>query len=209
MVPTSGARRRNRFSRVHHKCDGSLFASASLLLAAIRQSGSRNVVDLCSGGGGPWLSSAWRAARSNGEWPLTVLLTDKFPSTVLRSRLTKSDDSLRMVSEPVDATAVPSELHGFRTIFASFHHFRDDAAVWLLKDAVSAREGIATAEVTSRTFKALAVILLMPWACLLMTPFMRPFRISRLLLTYLIPLIPFTFCGTAWSPALERALQRN
>jgi hypothetical protein len=163
-----------------------------LLLASIRQSGSRNVVDLCSGGGGPWLSRAWRAARSNREWPLTVFLTDKFPSAVLRSRLDKSDDSLRMVNEPVDATQVPSELSGFRTIFASFHHFSEEAALRLLEDAVSSGEGIATAEVTSRTFKALAVILLMPWACLLMTPFMRPFRVSRLLLTYLVPLIPFT-----------------
>jgi hypothetical protein len=163
-----------------------------LLLGAIRQSGSRSVVDLCSGGGGPWLSPSWRAARSSREWPLTVWLTDKFPSTVLRSRLGKSDDSLRMINEPVDATAVPSELHGFRTIFASFHHFSDEAAMRLLEDAVAAGEGIATAEVTSRTFRALAVILLMPWACLVMIPFMRPFRLSRLLLTYLLPLIPFT-----------------
>ncbi len=187
-----------------------------MLIGAIRQSGCRDVVDLCSGGGGPWLSSAWRAARSNGEWPLTVWLTDKFPSTVLRSRLTESDNSLRMVNEPVDATAVPSKLHGFRTIFASFHHFSDDAAVRLLEDAVSAREGIATAEVTSRTVKALAVIFLMPWACLLMTPFMRPFRISRLLLTYLIPLIPITIlwdgivsCARTRTPAELKQLTKG
>lgn len=163
-----------------------------LLLGAIRESGSRSVVDLCSGGGGPWLSSGWRAARFSREWPLTVWLTDKFPSFVLKSRLNESEDSLRLVDEPVDATAVPPELHGFRTIFASFHHFNDEAAVRLLEDAVSSGEGIGTAEVTSRTFKALAVIFLMPWACLLMTPFVRPFRLSRLLFTYLVPLIPFT-----------------
>jgi hypothetical protein len=163
-----------------------------LLLGAIRESGSRSIVDLCSGGGGPWLSPAWRAARCSSQWPLIVWLTDKFPSTVLRSRLNKSDDSLRMVNDPVDATAVSPGLRGFRTIFASFHHFSDQAAVRLLADAVSSGEGIATAEVTSRTLKALAVICLVPWACLLMTPFIRPFRLSRLLLTYLVPLIPIT-----------------
>jgi len=163
-----------------------------LLLGAIWRSGSRNVVDLCSGGGGPWLSPAWSAARTNGESPLTVWLTDKFPSAALGPRLNKSDNSLRAVSEPVDATAVPSPLHGFRTIFASFHHFSDDAAVRLLQDAVSKGEGIASAEVTSRTLKSLAIVVLVPFACLLMTPFMRPFILSRLLFTYLIPLIPFT-----------------
>ena len=163
-----------------------------LLLAAIWRSGSRNVVDLCSGGGGPWLSPAWSAARTNGDSPMTVWLTDKFPSAALGPRLNKSDNSLRAVSEPVDATAVPSTLNGFRTIFASFHHFSDDAAVRLLQDAVSKGEGIASAEVTSRTLKSLAIVVLVPLACLLMTPFMRPFILSRLLFTYLIPLIPFT-----------------
>lgn len=163
-----------------------------LMLGAIRQSGSRSVVDLCSGGGGPWLGSAWHAARSNTELPLTIWLTDKFPSGVLASRLNGIDDSVRAVTTPVDATAVPPELRGFRTIFASFHHFSDDAAARLLQDAVVAGEGIATAEVTSRTLKALAVILFMPLACLAMTLFVRPFRVSRLVFTYFIPLIPFT-----------------
>lgn len=163
-----------------------------LMFGAIRQSGSRSVVDLCSGGGGPWLSSAWRGAGSSTELPLTIWLTDKFPSTALASRLNKIDDVLRAVSKSVDAAAVPLELRGFRTIFASFHHFSDDAAVRLLQDAVAAGEGIATAEVTSRTFKALAVIFLVPLACLATTLFVRPFRISRLAFTYLIPLIPFT-----------------
>jgi hypothetical protein len=162
------------------------------LLEAIRESGSHAVVDLCSGGGGPWLSKAWRAARHNPEWPLRVALTDKFPSEVLRSRLDCREERLQAISQPVDATAVPADLPGFRTIFASFHHFSDNVAIQVLADAVRRGEGIATAEVTSRTFKALLIICFMPLIVLLLTPLIRPFRISRILLTYLLPAIPLT-----------------
>ena len=60
----------------------------------------------------------------------------------------------------------------------------------VLGDAVRCGEGFAMAEVTSRTLRAFATILLMPAFAWVLTPRMRPFRWSRLLLTYLVPLIP-------------------
>lgn len=162
------------------------------ILEAIRGTGSQSVVDLCSGGGGPWLSRKWQAARLDQQWPLAVALTDKFPSEALQHRLDSQDSALSAVTYSVDAALVPESLRGFRTIFASFHHFPDAAAAQVLADAVRAGEGIATAEVTSRTFKALAVICFTPVLCLLCTPFIRPFRLPRILLTYLLPAIPLT-----------------
>ena len=167
-------------------------AVRGLLLHAIRESDSRAVVDLCSGGGGPWLTRAWREAQLDPEWPLVVALTDKFPSAVLQSRLRPNDQTLRAITHPVDATAVPDDLQGFRTIFASFHHFPDSVATEVLKDAVRAGEGIAMAEVTSRTLKSMAVVFLISLLTLLLTPFIRPFRLSRILFTYLLPAIPLT-----------------
>ena len=46
------------------------------------------------------------------------------------------------------------------------------------------------AEVTSRTLRAFAILMLMPLFVWILTPRMRPLRWSRLVLTYLIPLIP-------------------
>lgn len=152
------------------------------IFRAIADSGSATVVDLCSGGGGPWLSPGWRS-------PLKVVLTDKFPSSVLSARL-QQNPSITCLNEPVDAASVPESLRGFRTIFSSFHHFPDTVAREVLGDAVRRREGFAMAEVTSRTPRAFATMFFMPWWVWLLTPFMRPFRWSRLLLTYLIPLIP-------------------
>ena len=158
------------------------------LFRAIRDCRAERVIDLCSGGGGPWLSPEWRAALIKHA-PLTVVLTDKFPSDVLSARL-GADPYLSCANFPVDAAKVPESLKGFRTIFSSFHHFPDNVARDVLGDAVRCGDGFAMAEVTSRTPRALATMLLMPIFDWILTPRMRPFRWSRLLFTYLLPLIP-------------------
>ena len=156
--------------------------------SAIMDCRAERVIDLCSGGGGPWLSPEWRAALIEHA-PLTVVLTDKFPSDVLSVRL-RADPYLSCANFPVDAGKVPESLRGFRTIFSSFHHFPDNVARDVLGDAVRCGDGFAMAEVTSRTPRAVATMLLMPIFDWIFTPRMRPFRWSRLLFTYLLPLIP-------------------
>lgn len=160
----------------------------SAFAAAIAASGSNQIVDLCSGGGGPWLSRSWQELLRNLN--ATVTLTDKFPSHALESRLT-SCDRASADPAPIDAAAVLGRLSGFRTIFSSFHHFPDRTAVRVLEDAVTAGEGFASAEVTARTLYAICFMFLMPVLVWAVTPRMRPFRWSRLLLTYLLPAIPF------------------
>lgn len=156
---------------------------------AIAACRAQRVIDLCSGGGGPWLSRGWRRALADHA-PLTVVLTDKFPSDGLPARLT-GEPNLVCADFPVDAANVPRSLTGFRTIFSSFHHFPDAQARAVLADAVSAGEGFAMTEVTSRTVRAVATMFLMPVFALALTPRMRPVRWSRILLTYFLPLIPF------------------
>jgi hypothetical protein len=155
---------------------------------AMMECGAEQVIDLCSGGGGPWWSLEWRDALVKHA-PLTVVLTDKFPSEVLSARL-GVDPTLSCVNFPVDAASMPESLRGFRTIFSSFHHFPDTIARDVLGDAVRCGDGFAMAEVTSRTPRALATMLLMPIFDWILTPSMRPFRWSRLVFTYLLPLIP-------------------
>jgi hypothetical protein len=157
------------------------------IFRAIADCGVSRVVDLCSGGGGPWLSPRWRSALERAS--LTVVLTDKFPNAALSARLA-ADPQVNCVNFSVDAAAVPADLRGFRTIFSSFHHFPDTVARDVLADAVRCGDGFAMAEVTSRTLRALATVMLMPVFDWILTPRMRPFRWSRLLFTYLIPMIP-------------------
>lgn len=159
------------------------------IIAAIRTAGTHNVIDLCSGGGGPWFSEHWREARSQQE-SLCVSLTDKFPSEMLSKRISSADPTLKAIRESIDAARVPADLPGFRTLFASFHHFSDCSAKQILADAVRAKEGIATAEVTSRSLRAAVVICILPFIVLAVTPILRPFRWHRLFFTYVLPAIP-------------------
>ena len=90
----------------------------------------------------------------------------------------------------MDATRVPDELVGFRTLFSAFHHFRPEQARTILADAVRKRQGIAIFEGTYHSALAMLLMLLVPLMVVLMTPFIRPFRWSRLFWTYLIPVVP-------------------
>jgi hypothetical protein len=154
-----------------------------LLRRAVSGTRARRVVDLCSGAGGPW---SW-LARHIG---VPVLLTDLYPH--------RSDpQSLPIHAEPVDARAVPPELDGFRTLFTSFHHFRPAEARAILADAVARGQGIAVFEVVRRAPWELLVVALTWIGVLLAEPFIRPWRWSRLLWTYLPPVLPLvgTFDG--------------
>lgn len=154
------------------------------IAAALERTGSRRVIDLCSGGGGPWSWLIDDLPRGDVE----VVLTDLYPNLHAEQR---GDERVRLHPEPVDATAVPEELTGFRTVFTAFHHFRPPQARAILEDAVERREGIAVFEVTQRSLPVMAGTLLLPLAVGLMTPGIRPLRLSRLLLTYVVPAIPF------------------
>lgn len=164
---------------------------------ALAECREERVLDLCSGAGGPWvpLLSAW---EKMGGGPIEVRLSDQRTSPEAWARAAQvSAGVIRSVPQPVDARAVPKDLPGFRTLFAAFHHFRPSEGREIIRDAIRQRRGIAILEVTQRT--ALSVFL----ACfswlfvMLLTPGIRPVRGSRLLLTYVVPLIPLlvTFDG--------------
>jgi hypothetical protein len=151
------------------------------------------LVDLCSGAGGPALA-VWRALGSGPERPLPIVLTDKYPNLAAFRRAAQvTGGAVSYIEEPVDATDVPSALCGFRTLFASFHHFRPATAQAILGDAARKGQGIGVFEYTERNLLVWALpILLTPVFCWIVTPFLRPLTWRRVLWTYLVPVVPIT-----------------
>lgn len=164
-------------------------AMLPVLTRVLEQTGARRILDLGSGGGGPW---AWLApALRKRGMEVSVCLTDKYPNLDAAGRgRVPASRAIRFHEDPVDATRVPEGLVGFRTMFTAFHHLRPDQARDVLADAVRKRQGIAIFEVVRRSARAFVFALLMPLLVLLLTPFLRPFRWSRLFWTYMIPLVP-------------------
>jgi hypothetical protein len=168
-------------------------AIAPLLRRVLDSTQCRSIVDMCSGGGGPWVGLV-RKVRGDAWACLQIQLTDKYPNLRAFQKVqAASENQIGFYAGPVDAMDVPSELKGVRTMFTSFHHFRPEEACAVLQNAVDARQGIAIFEVTRRA--ASTIGLMFPWALtpLWITPFIRPFRWSRVLCTYLVPIIPLVF----------------
>jgi hypothetical protein len=126
---------------------------------------------------------------------VTVCLTDKYPNAPAFNRAQiASRNRIHFHAGPVNVTEVPPDLDGFRTLFASFHHFPPQQAQPILQNAVDSQQGIGIFEVPGRHLLTILLVLLVPVADLLVTPFLRPFRWSRLLWTYVIPIIPLVLC---------------
>jgi SAM-dependent methyltransferase len=162
---------------------------SSLLQRALDATRSRSIVDVCSGSGGPWLELSQKLRGDPAAY--SILLTDKFPNVAaFESIKAASANGIDFHRSSVDATKVPAELDGFRTMFSSFHHFPPAQARAILQNAVDAKQGIAIFEVTSRSASAVGMMFLWFLTPFLFTPSIRPFRWSRLLYTYVLPIIP-------------------
>jgi hypothetical protein len=158
------------------------------LRAALRDAGEKTIVDLCSGGGGPWISLL---SQFEDDAP-RVVLTDFRPNReAFQHAVEISGGRIGFEPESVDVMNVPSRLRGFRTLFAAFHHFRPGEARAILADAADKGCGIAIFEGTERRVaQLLSMVFVVPIVVLIAMPFIRPFRWSRLAWTYLLPLAP-------------------
>jgi hypothetical protein len=181
------------------------------LRAAMEEAGTQRVVDLCSGGGGPWIRLRQEFTK-NGGAPVSVSLTDKYPNAEAIARM-KASGEMSFHPKPVNAMQIPDEMKGFRTIFSSFHHFGPAEARAILADAASQRQGIAVFDAAQCNALTLLAIIAVPFITLYATPGIRPFRWSRIIWTYLLPVVPLTLfidgilsCLRSYSPADMREL---
>jgi|SRR5580698_6141551 hypothetical protein len=160
------------------------------LRAAMKDAGTSRIVDLCSGGGGPWLRLQQEFLSGEGL-PIHISLTDKYPNHEAFKRAS-AVAGVHFYLDSVDATQVPAQLSGFRTIFTSFHHFGPKDARAMLADAVARHQGIAVFETPRRDVRTILATCAVPLLSWYVTPGIRPFRWSRLVWTYLLPVVPFT-----------------
>ncbi len=159
------------------------------LAQAVQASGASSIIDLCSGGGGPIAHVRKGLIEAGCDVPLT--LSDIYPNAAAFAYVQRqAGGDVDFVAEPVDATAVPEHLTGFRTLFTAFHHFPPRSATSILQDAVDKWRGIGIFEITERVPASFLITFVNIFLVLLMAPFTRPFRWSRLFWTYLPPLAP-------------------
>jgi hypothetical protein len=163
-----------------------------LLHKALLATKQRQIVELGAGAGGGTQGVAYALRQLPAMEHTHVTLTDLYPQPAAWQLVARSSQGhIGYEPAPVDALAVPASLTGFRAIFSAFHHFAPLAAEAMLADAVRQKAGIGVFEGAGKHWhEILLAWTVLPVLQLLATPFMRPFRLSRLFFTYLVPLVP-------------------
>jgi hypothetical protein len=173
-------------------------AIAPIVGELLNESGATQVVDLCSGAGGPLFGIQQRLQASGRR--VKFIVTDKFVNVdKMRDLQNQGQGMIDARLASVDATTVPRELPGLRTLFNSFHHFRPLQAQQILKDAYDARQPIAIFEIPSRTTSGILFSFFASFlGVLLFMPMMRPMKPAWWVFTYLLPIIPFIVAWDGW-----------
>lgn len=159
-----------------------------LLSETIAKNGRQTIIDLASGGGGGLFRLSERLKADHPG--LKIILTDYYPNLKAFEYVHRRASHFTYESQSIDARKVPDHLKGVRTQFLSLHHFTEEDAVQILQNAVDSESPIAIFESQERNVKSVIAMLFSPVNVLLMTPFIRPFSIGRIVFTYLIPLVP-------------------
>lgn len=185
-----------------HRLLGSTAVLTPLVRRALEASPGRRVVDLCSGAGGPMPKVIDALREQDGE-DVELVLTDLYPNTLAAKQLTDEAQGVRYETRSIDATAVPDELGGVRTIVCGLHHMRPAQARAILEDAWQKRQPFVAFELSDNSAPIALWWTAIPFGLLMtlaITPFLRPLRLRQIVFTYLIPVLPVLI---AWDGAVS------
>ena len=110
--------------------------------------GTREVLDLCAGAGGPAVILSQEAERLGLSSP-RFLITDLFPRVPIWTQAKEQRlNNIDFIAEPVDATRIPPSLSEGRAriIVNALHHFQPELAGAILRDAVDNQAPIFISE---------------------------------------------------------------
>ncbi len=148
------------------------------------------VLDLCSGAGGPALILAEELSRA-GVTPPRFVMTDLHPHPEAWTRLRAGHpDVLDFVAEPVDATNIPAGLGEgrARVIINALHHFRPELAAAIVRGACADGPGVFIAEGFERNPLRFAPFAAAGIPALLVNPLLSErHRLAKVFLTWLTP----------------------
>ncbi|MEM6297846.1 MAG: class I SAM-dependent methyltransferase [Bacteroidota bacterium] len=173
---------------------------------AMERAGTSHLVDFCSGGGGSMLLVQRHLKKQFPGLNFSAQLSDLYPNLpAFQHVATQSQDKISFTTQPTDVREIPEDFNeGFWTIFNGFHHLKPDAASDFLQEAVRRKRPVGIFEPLDKSILQLVLnTFVLTILMFLVTPFIRPFRWSRLVFTYLLPLIPFFTLWDGWVSVLR------
>jgi hypothetical protein len=197
--------RMTRMIVVVHKFFGTSDTLAELIADVLKRTNTTNIIDLCSGSGGPMLEVVDKLKDDYKLPDTSIMMTDLYPNKKLAQQLNSDGKAYTQYNtQPVDATQLSEEQKGLRTMICSFHHMKPDIAKAILRDAKEAHQPICIYEISDNSMPP-------AWLWWIGLPFnfifalfvsaaVRPMNWQQIIFTYLIPVIPLCF---AWDGAVS------
>ena len=163
--------------------------AVTVLENLIHTSGYRKVLDLCSGNGGP---VEFIYQRIDPSLNIQFFISDKYPNLPAYEQLkTRTKSKIDYCPHSLDVMNENGEISGIRTMFSAIHHFQPNEVKTIFRKMVDSKMPICIFDSGDKHLGTILMILFFhPISFLLFTPFIRPFKLSRILFTYLIPIIP-------------------
>ena len=184
-----------RYLTAFHRMVGTAQVLPALLARAGRAGRTTQLLALCPGGTGPGVATLRELQKLPDMAQARVTFTDLYPNAIAaRAVQNLADPELSYRMEPVDATRVPAELKGVRTMICSLHHMRPELARKILEDAWKTKTAFCAYEVSDNGPPLFLSPLAFPFGfllTLLLVPFVRPWDWKMWFFTYVIPLLPF------------------
>jgi hypothetical protein len=170
-----------------------LYQPAVPVLSEVLEKCSTNTIVEVGAGGGGCIEKVIRHLDKINRGKVKVILTDVYPNlTAFKLLRKRSKGRIDFVPDSVDAADIPVGLKGVRTLFSAFHHFDHDEAKSVLKDAVRKNSPVCIFDAAERKFRYILGVIFSTLLFIFLVPlFTRPFRLSRMFYTYVIPMIPF------------------
>ena len=160
-----------------------------LLENVVKKTAHSEIIDLCSGNGGP-IELIFQ--KIDPSLNVKFIISDKYPNIPAYRQLQRStDNKVDFYPDSLDVLESDLDLPGIRTMFSAIHHFNPEEVKIVLRKMVNKDKTICLFDSGDRHLGIiLGILLFHPILFFFITPFLRPFRISRIVFTYLIPLIP-------------------
>ncbi len=155
----------------------------------IKTTKHRQILDLCSGNGGPIESIS---QKLNPQLDIKIVLSDKYPNIPAYKKLKQaSNNKIDYDSQSLDVLQMDAKTKGIRTMFSAIHHFKPNDVRAIFKNVINSEMPVCIFDSGDKHVGTIFSILFFhPILFFFCTPFIRPFKLSRVIFTYCIPIIP-------------------
>jgi hypothetical protein len=173
---------------VCHRTTGDGYVWASKVMGLLDRSGEDRILDLCSGGGGPVLDLV-RVLEGEHNRQIHLTLSDLIPNQRTAEAINGQGPNRVYITHSVNATDVPADWPGVRTVFSGLHHMKPEIAFGFLKNAFDRRKYIFIGETTKRTLPTVVKYAKAAKHFFAATNDINPTR-AQSFLTFRLPILP-------------------